>query len=278
MNISEELRQEINRRRQKDISCAPLSDDEILQLIEDEKKGNPEKVDKDNYPAPKEGPKATGDPMVPETRREGRARAKPSRSFSGDTERFVREWEDFYRDVFGIEKDFSDIKIPDTKEGFDRLIIVARGMTPNKLCAALQSYAVIEKGVADFDIVKSVRRTDRDYAIWVRDGIESDDKLQTKSPNDIIKSGINGMTLQERLLLGLKFFYEDGRHIDVQFGTLCTGSVLDVGGNSLVPWTCWDQGAVRIKTVDFVSQPQRPDSFNRRPDSSPRYGGREVVA
>ncbi len=42
----------------------------------------------------------------------------------------LADWRNFYRDIFGEEVNFSGLRIPEHRDGFDRLIVVVRGMTP----------------------------------------------------------------------------------------------------------------------------------------------------
>ena len=51
-------------------------------------------------------------------------------SLDPDTSRQLREWQTLYRELFGQEKDFSALRIPERQLGVDRLTVVAAGMTP----------------------------------------------------------------------------------------------------------------------------------------------------
>lgn len=162
---------------------------------------------------------------------------KNSPVISNDVKAKAMEWESLYKEVFGLDKDFSNLQISERKEGFDRLIIVAQGMTPNRIFNKLKELMKTWKYSDDLDSITSVRKTDQDYAIWVRDRAEADEELKNKSANDLQKEGVNSITLEERLLLEIKYFRETGKHLDVENITLCAGS-RDAGGG--VPGVYWD--------------------------------------
>ena len=155
------------------------------------------------------------------------------------------EWQLLYKKHFGLDKDFSTLRIPERKGGFDRLIVVAEGMMPEKIFAWMKSRMFASKYGDNLDTVISDRKADHDYAIWVRDRVEADRELKSKSANDLKKEGIPGITLEERLLYGLKFFEETGEHLDMDSFTLCTGSRHPFGFG-LVPRVYWRHGRVRV--------------------------------
>ncbi|MCX6739928.1 MAG: hypothetical protein NTZ49_01720 [Candidatus Parcubacteria bacterium] len=139
----------------------------------------------------------------------------------------IADWQIFYREVFGQEVDFSGLKIPERRKGFDRLIILAQGMTPQRLydkCKQLfPTWKWTEK---DLDEIVTSDRTAKDgaYAIWVRDRVEADKELKNLSANALKEKKINGITLEERFVYELTYFRECGRHLDGQNVTLCSGS------------------------------------------------------
>ncbi|MDO8590840.1 MAG: hypothetical protein Q7R65_02580 [bacterium] len=159
----------------------------------------------------------------------------------------VKQWEHFYREVFGITEDCSQVKLPPRKEGFNRLIVVVKGLTHN------QVYDTCTKSFRCWrysdDLNTSVTKNDRDsnrdgtYAIWVRDAVEADEELKNLSANDIKKQNIKGVTLLERMLHELKYFLETGKHLDIENVTLCTGS-RDSGDG--VPDAYWCDGRFRV--------------------------------
>lgn len=136
----------------------------------------------------------------------------------------LKDWERLYKKMFGLKKDFSNLKIPAHKDGFDRLIIVAQGMTSNKIYNKIKELMPAWKYSDNLDEITSVRKATNDYAIWIRDRVEADEELKNKSANDLEKEGVIGITLEERLLYELKYFQETGKHLDVQNVTLCSGS------------------------------------------------------
>src|SRR3989338_11310344 len=45
----------------------------------------------------------------------------------------LADWANFYKEVFGLDLNFSGIAIPERKPGFDRLLGIAKGMAPQRL-------------------------------------------------------------------------------------------------------------------------------------------------
>lgn len=164
----------------------------------------------------------------------------------GNYSRLLADWRTFYRDVLGIETDFSGLAIPDRPAGFDRLLVLAQGITPQSaydLCA--KNFPCWKYTDENFDKIVTSDRTAKDgaYAIWVRDRVEADEELKSRSANDLKQQNIPGITLEEREIFELKFFRETGQHLDVNNWTLCSGS--RCGGGS-VPRVSWSDGGFRV--------------------------------
>jgi hypothetical protein len=151
----------------------------------------------------------------------------------------LASWQQFYRDLFGLEVDFSNLSVPRRKKGFDRLIVVAQGMTPQRLydkCAELFTCWKWTHNSLD-DVVQSERTSKYGaYAVWFRDVVEADEDLKNLSANDLEKIGIPGITLEERFLMELKYFKETGNHLDIANFTLCSGSRFFDGRVPVVRW------------------------------------------
>lgn len=140
---------------------------------------------------------------------------------------FLASWQEFYRDLFGLEVDFSNLSVPAKRKDFNRLIVVAQGMTPQRLydkCTEL--FPCWKWTDQNLDERVQSERTAKDgaYAVWFRDAVEADEDLKNLSANDLKKKNIPGITLEERFLMELKYFKETGQHLDRQNFTLCTGS------------------------------------------------------
>ncbi len=167
---------------------------------------------------------------------------------------YLADWQDFYRDVFNLEFDFSEISIPDKKSGFDRLIIVAPGMTPqvlfNKCSELFSTWKYTDKSL---DEVITSDRTSANgaYAVWFRDRVEADEEMKNIYANQLKKQKVISITLEERLLMELKFYQETGKHLDVSNITLCAGSRHD-GGN--VPGVDWLDSELEVSWYDPDNQ------------------------
>jgi hypothetical protein len=159
------------------------------------------------------------------------------------------EWQDFYRGEFGIELDLSTLVIPERKVGLDRLLVIAEGMTIQRVYGQCSQRFKTWK-YTDKDLDTAIPMNDRDpkngtYAIWVRDTVEADEQFSNKSANDLKVANHIGITILERLIYELKYFKETGKHLDIDNVTLCSGSRNSVG---FVPYVRWDRSdsAVRV--------------------------------
>lgn len=158
----------------------------------------------------------------------------------------IGEWQRFYQKYFGISTDFSNIKIPEYQNGFDRLLIIARGLTLN------QVYDVCAKQFSCWryadDLDKAITNNDRDpaksaYAVWFRNRQEADEELKNLSADQLKEKGILGITLLERLLYELKYWDETNNHLDISNWTLCARS-RNADGN--VPDVHWDDDKLKV--------------------------------
>lgn len=184
----------------------------------------------------------------------GEVSPNDTRATDVSVQSLLSDWERFYKKHFGMDRDFlSGLRIPERKEGFTRLIVVAQGMTPEKIFAKVKSAMPAWKYWGNLDGIVSDRRADHDYAIWIRDRVEADEELKSRSANDLKKEGIPGITLEERLLYELKFFEETGKHLDVQNITLCAGSRSPDGSVPSVHWG-GDEAHVHVDWYDPVSR------------------------
>ncbi|MBI3337653.1 MAG: hypothetical protein HY005_03515 [Candidatus Staskawiczbacteria bacterium] len=155
-------------------------------------------------------------------------------------QRQLQEWDSFYKKRFGLT--IGDVAVPDHQPGFDRLIVVANGLTLNRVYDACQKQFKCWRYKDDLD--KDVATNDRDpangtYAIWVRDRQEADEENKNLSADQLATRQVNGTTLMERMLYELKYFDETGNHLDIRSATLCSGS-RDSGGD--VPNAHWCDG------------------------------------
>ncbi|EKE11448.1 MAG: hypothetical protein ACD_15C00077G0006 [uncultured bacterium] len=152
----------------------------------------------------------------------------------------VGRWQKFYNKVFGESLDFSNIHIPE-KPGDDWwLIILAKGMTPEKLLQKCREKFGVWKWTNDSldEIVISDRAAkDVHYAIWVKSNVEADEEFKNISANQLKEQGHNGITLEERLVLELLYFWRTKKHLDIQNWTLCSGSRYASGNVPSVSWS-----------------------------------------
>lgn len=164
-------------------------------------------------------------------------------------ENLLEDWHIFYQRVFGIEADLSKLRVPEQRKGFGRLIVVLLEMTPECLFQKCKELFPCWKWTDQNldEIVKSERASrNGTYAVWFRDRVEADEEFKNLSVNQLKKQNIPGITLEERLLMDIKYFKETGKHLDIRNVTLCSGSRYSDGNvpdmNWLIDRLCveWD--------------------------------------
>ena len=177
----------------------------------------------------------------------GRFLKKENPFIKGDFSEIFQDWQNFYHD-FGINCDLSGIRIPNDPGGFDRVIIMAQGITPQvafDFCHSEFNGKAWKWTDINLDGVVISDRTARDnvYAIRIRNRAEADEELKNLSADDLKKQNILGITLEERLIFELKYFKETGKHLDFQNWTLCADSRYSDGS---IPGVGWDLNYGRL--------------------------------
>lgn len=180
-------------------------------------------------------------------------RGKLRKLFIGDTKSatWANEHVRFYQEVFGLKVDLSKVKLPPETKGFGWTVAIAKELGDKPLAKAL---AACEKLFPTYSYLgdnpdKSVPTNDRDprrdgsYAIRVRDREEADEELKDMSANDIKSRGLATMTLLERIVLELFYFWKFKNHLDIKNWTLCGGSRNSDGD---VPGCRWRGGRFKV--------------------------------
>ncbi len=143
----------------------------------------------------------------------------------------LMNWRDFYQKYFGIDLDTTSIRIPEKVNGFDRLVVIAKGVRLNQVWNIYKDREIPTwqwwSGSLENAMQESERGSvKRSYAFWVRDSQEADDEMKNISA-EMIANGeekIDVENLLERLVHGLKFWDETKKHLDVNNITLCASS------------------------------------------------------
>lgn len=168
-----------------------------------------------------------------------------------DLKNKLLEWERFYKKHFNRTINLSTLVIPPKQEGFNRLLVIAEGITTDQAYDACTKEFSVWRYADDLD--KAVPTNDRmptkTYAIWVRDRIEADEELKNLSVDTLKNRGITGETLLERLIHELKYYDETGTHLDIKNWTLCSGSRSTDGSVPGVYW-CGDRLEVSWHSSD----------------------------
>lgn len=170
------------------------------------------------------------------------------------------DWKTLYKKCFGFDVDFTGLKIPEKKDGFDRLIIVAKGVSPNRAFKAAEKLFTCYRYTDDLNGAtegRNEREATKDYAVWVRDRQEADTENKNVSANTLKNRGGTNITLVERMLLEMKYFLETGEHLDTNDTyTMCAGSRYSDGR---VPCVYWHRGSegLYVRWYDSSDQDSR---------------------
>ena len=161
----------------------------------------------------------------------------------------ISEWVKFYKEYLSINADFSDLRVLEKNPGFDRLIIVAKGLTLDQIYNVCAKHFPCWRYTDDLDkaVTHNDRTAEKTYAVSFRNRKEADKELKNLSANQLAEKNILGITLLERLIYELKFWSETKEHLDVLNWTLCTGSRI----KDYVPCVCWYSGKPNLK-VDWI--------------------------
>lgn len=168
------------------------------------------------------------------------------KSNSNDYSDLIADWQNFYKEHFGLNFDLSNLAIPEKPtEGNWRLLVIA-DIALETLYAKCKERFKCWRWTND-NLDKIVTYNERDaknghYAIWVRDEIEADEKYKNLSANQIKGMNIKTETLAERLIHELKHFIGTGEHLDIENITLCAGSRYSHGRIPYVGWHGYDSG------------------------------------
>lgn len=143
---------------------------------------------------------------------------------------FVEEkelWRKFYQKHFSLDVNFADVIVPaKPTEGKWRLLFIAAGLTMNQVYDRMKALFARRRYAEDLDksVTQNVRDTKKSYAIWVRDEAEPDTEFLNKSTRQADPDMKIGVTLTERMIHGIDYFSETGKHLDVKGATFCSGS------------------------------------------------------
>lgn len=178
-----------------------------------------------------------------------------------ETLRQSLDWDNFYKThIFGISTSKIDVPEYDYQghvEGdFSRLIVVAERLYLERIVNVCRKHFEVHfdfpRGYRDCRVESSRKPEHGGYGVWIRDSVNNADnrikgsvKTMREKSLDIKKEGhFNTMTLEERLLFGLKFYLENygkkgsvPEHLDIdEYGTVCADSWLKKeGAPTVVP-------------------------------------------
>jgi hypothetical protein len=165
---------------------------------------------------------------------------------SRDVGEVLSEWSQFYEKRFNITKPFSKLVIPHRPFGLNRLVVKVKEVSGDALLRSCsQSFPIAYHPLGEFgdsldQVALNDERHGEDYAFWVMDVTES----ELSPPENVTSPPGPCMTLDERLLLELKYNDENGGHLDTEKVTCCFGTRHSEGGER--PVVCYRLGSVQV--------------------------------
>ena len=174
-----------------------------------------------------------------------------------NTEAFVADWREFYRQVHSMKVSPSFRRLPPVTPGFNWGVWVLKGLTPERAFQMAASMFPCWKWCGDrsldevVDFTKEARSASaRQYVVWDLDRVEADDELKNTSALQIAERQINTLMLTEGELLHQWFYWKSGgKHLDVKNVSLCSASRYSDGGVPGVRWHS-DYGGLRVGGYD----------------------------
>lgn len=156
------------------------------------------------------------------------------------------DWQKFYRKVFGLRVDFSQVVIKDDPGGFGWALFVPKGLTLNQAWAKCRERFPSSSDYGD-DHDSAVPTNERtaveSYGRRFRSRVEADEENKNFSANKLAECGGENVTLMERFLMELWYHWKTGKHLDIQYITLCAGSRDHFG---FVPRAGWHFGKFQV--------------------------------
>lgn len=151
-------------------------------------------------------------------------------------------WEKIYREYFGLDKDFSSLELPEDYDPEKHFGVIVSGITMNEILKGMEKKFQVDLYVRDLN--KEVRgRMEKNYFIFFKRNTEADEDLIFLSAFVLKNMRHNGITLRERMLLEIFFLKTEGRFLDRERVTLCSGSRYY---NGLVPTMYEQKGEIQI--------------------------------
>jgi len=156
-------------------------------------------------------------------------------------------WLKYYRDILDLkigDRNFANLIIPPYQEGFNKLVIMVRGLYANGYYSGCQKQFACWRYTENLDQVYSDRlAVSRHYALWMEDIIEPREEFGKKSANDLVAVDFKGIALPERLADEGEHYFRTKTHRDVENITRCDGS-RNPGG--YVPRVYWCPGCSKL--------------------------------
>lgn len=168
----------------------------------------------------------------------------------------LNQWQRFYKEVFGLNLDLSQVQIPDNSQSNLKFLqYMPKGLTyqqlHNKEKEIYKTYYDKDPNWPDrINLNLEERKTTQSYAIWHSGAHEAEATYAGKSAYWIAENKIKTMTRMEKGIFGLYVYWKCRYKVDLPQETYCTGSRIYT---ELVPSAGWD-----VTGVQFDSKSMSP--------------------
>lgn len=135
--------------------------------------------------------------------------------------------EKFYTEKYQLFNiDYNNIVIPEANTNLNGIAIIPKDLKSSDVIEAMRKEGIrfwIRTGIIDQYVIND-RTTEQSYLFRFNDSIEPEQDLRDLLVGDPRMKIITPMTLLERLIIGHLHFVTTGKHLDIEYCTLCAGS------------------------------------------------------
>ena len=168
----------------------------------------------------------------------------------------LNQWQRFYKEVFGLNLDLSQVQIPDNSQSNLKFLqFMPQGLTYRQLHEKekelYKTYYDSNPNWPDYiNLNLEERKTTQSYAIWHSGAHEAEATYAGRSADWIAQNKIKTMTRMEKGIFGLYVYWKCRYKVDLPQETYCTGSRIYTES---VPSAGWDVTGKQFDSKSMIS-------------------------
>lgn len=168
----------------------------------------------------------------------------------------IKQWQRFYKEVFALNLDFSQVQIPDNSQSSLKFLqFMPQGLTYRQLHEKekelYKTYYDSNPNWPDYiNLNLEERKTTASYAIWHSGAHEAEATYAGRSADWIAQNKIKTMTRMEKGIFGLYVYWKCRYKVDLPQETYCTGSRIYTES---VPSAGWDVTGKQFDSKSMIS-------------------------